>query len=134
LGAAPVNDGFGSGKVVWEVIGLWGAALVGLVIGIGIGALVMWAIARRGAAVKMVTATPPVDPGLTGAAADLAALRKTWQTRRHDVRGALSPGLLTADRLTGHADEQVRRAGEIIVQSLQRAIDAMADPAPKAES
>ncbi len=48
---------------------------------------------------------------------------------RHDLRGALSPALLTADRLISHADPKVRRAGEIIVKSVDRASTLLADPA-----
>ena len=75
------------------------------------------------------TSAAPAEGG--EARLELATLRQTWQKRRHDVRGALSPALLTADRLTSHEDEQVRRAGEVVVLSLQRAIDALADPAPQ---
>jgi hypothetical protein len=85
--------------------------------------------------------TALADPGLQAIAAaliaartaeaELTALRQTWQRRRHDVRGALSPALLTADRLTSHGDESVRRAGEIVVQSLQRATEALVDPGSK---
>ena len=32
-------------------------------------------------------------------------------TLRHDIRGILSPALLTADRLLNHADPAVKRAG-----------------------
>ena len=48
---------------------------------------------------------------------------------RHDLRGALSPALLTADRLLAHDDSKVRRAGEIMVKSIDRASALLADPA-----
>ena len=47
---------------------------------------------------------------------------------RHDLRGALSPALLTADRLISHQDPKVRRAGEIMVKSVDRASALLADP------
>jgi signal transduction histidine kinase len=40
---------------------------------------------------------------------------------RHDLRGALSPALLTADRLLTHADPAVQRTGSIIVRCVERA-------------
>ncbi len=48
---------------------------------------------------------------------------------RHDLRGALSPALLIADRLINHEDPKVRRAGEIVVKSVDRASTLLADPA-----
>jgi hypothetical protein len=112
------------------VIGLLVAALVGLIVG---GALCRFA-AQRTSPVPPLSAnepSPTADRPPAGPTAEeaLAELRQTWQKRRHDVRGALSPALLTADRLTSHQDEQVRRAGQIVVLSLERAIAALADPA-----
>jgi hypothetical protein len=40
---------------------------------------------------------------------------------RHDMRGALSPAMLSADRLVTHADPAVQRAGDRILRSLERA-------------
>jgi len=40
---------------------------------------------------------------------------------RHDLRGILSPALLVADGLTSHEDPKVRRAGEVIVRTVERA-------------
>lgn len=40
---------------------------------------------------------------------------------RHNLRGALSPALMMADRLIAHADPAVQRAGEIVVRSIDRA-------------
>ncbi len=40
---------------------------------------------------------------------------------RHDLRGILSPALLTADRLLGSEDKATRRAAEIMVQTVERA-------------
>ncbi len=63
-------------------------------------------------------------------AEQLLASRMELQRRlRHDLRGALSPALLMADRLVGHDDPRVRRAGEIMVKSVDRASFLLADPA-----
>ncbi len=52
---------------------------------------------------------------------------------RHDIRGALSPALLTADRLLTHADPAVQRAGDIVVRAVERAAALLSDP-PRAEA
>ncbi len=41
---------------------------------------------------------------------------------RHDIRGALSPALLAADRLAGSADAETARTGAIAVAGIERAI------------
>ncbi len=40
---------------------------------------------------------------------------------RHDLRGILSPALMVSDRLVNHADPAIRRAGESVVRSVDRA-------------
>ncbi len=69
------------------------------------------------------------------AAAELAtvrlelAKRLEWQRRlRHDLRGVLSPALLTADRLLTNADPKVQRAGDMMVQAVERAAALLAQP------
>ncbi len=55
-------------------------------------------------------------------------------TLRHNLRGALSPALMMSDRLIAHEDPPVRRAGEIVARSIDRATALIAatrrDPAP----
>ncbi len=53
----------------------------------------------------------------------LTALGTVVAKVSHDVRGALTPVLLQADRLGKHADPAVRRAGETLAQAVERAID-----------
>ena len=48
----------------------------------------------------------------------------------HDVRGALAPILLTAERLQGHAEPAVRRGGEIAARSVERAEAFLAEAVP----
>ena len=38
----------------------------------------------------------------------------------HDVRGALSPAMLMAERLERHSDAGVRQTAEVIVRALER--------------
>ncbi len=40
---------------------------------------------------------------------------------RHDLNGILAPALLSADRLQMHADPAVKRAGEILSETVERA-------------
>ncbi len=53
-------------------------------------------------------------------AEELAELKKQVSTLRHDIRGILSPAMLTADRLLGHADPSVKRAGDVIIRTVDR--------------
>ncbi len=50
-----------------------------------------------------------------------ARLVKAAGEMRHDLRGILSPALLTADRLTTSQDLMARRAGETMVATIDRA-------------
>ncbi len=43
----------------------------------------------------------------------------------HDLRNALGPAMLVAERLTVHADPAVQRAGKIILDSLDNATALM---------
>ena len=55
--------------------------------------------------------------------ARLAALGTVVAKVSHDLRGILTPALLTAERLQLNTDPRVRRAGEILVQAVDRATD-----------
>jgi hypothetical protein len=60
-------------------------------------------------------------------AARLLALEAKTSSLRHDLRGILSPALLTAERLLGYEDPIVRRAGEIMVKTVERATARLAE-------
>ena len=66
----------------------------------------------------------------------LAGRAEEQRRLRHDLRGALSPAMLTADRLVTNADPAVRRAGEFMIKSVDRAASLLADrwgePSPPA--
>ena len=105
-------------------------AVVAAVVG-GVAALLMnWLVLDR-----MERMAAELD-GLRGTLAIQQQMEQQLATRaelqrrlRHDLRGALSPALLTADRLISHEDPKVRRAGEIMVKSVDRASALLADPA-----
>jgi signal transduction histidine kinase len=55
--------------------------------------------------------------------ARLAALGTVVAKVSHDLRGILTPALLTAERLQLNADPRVQRSGEILAQAVDRATD-----------
>jgi len=55
--------------------------------------------------------------------ARLAALGTAVAKISHDLRGILSPALLAAERLSGHDDPSVRRSGEVLMRTVDRATD-----------
>jgi len=57
----------------------------------------------------------------------LAALETQVAALRHDLHGILSPALLTADRLLNSPDPSVRRAGEVMVRTVERATARLAE-------
>jgi len=65
------------------------------------------------------------------AAADLETrirdLEETSSHLRHDLRGVLSPALMMADRLLRNEDPAVRRAGQAVVRSVERATTLLAE-------
>ena len=58
----------------------------------------------------------------TGRTAELEALISRL---RHDLRGAISPAALVADRLQQNADPAIQRAGARIAGSVQRVLQAL---------
>ena len=72
---------------------------------------------------------PPPPPAAPGP--DLAQLLRQLDERsallRHDLRGVLSPALMMADRLLNHDDPAIRRAGQAVVRSVERATALLAE-------
>jgi nitrogen fixation/metabolism regulation signal transduction histidine kinase len=64
----------------------------------------------------------------------LAARVEQQRRLRHDIRGVLSPVLLTADRLSNHADPAVKRSGEILSRTVDRATAMLAEAADAASN
>ncbi len=90
-------------------------------------ALRMWAVRQR----EVLPETRPPEPPDAGRDQVLAAeVDAATATLRHDLRGALSPALLMADRLTTNPDPAVRRAGEVVVRSIDRATALVARKDP----
>jgi signal transduction histidine kinase len=55
--------------------------------------------------------------------ARLAALGVAVAKVNHDLRGTLSPAMLTAERLQMHDDPKVKRAGDLLIRMVERAAD-----------
>ena len=58
-------------------------------------------------------------------AAELEAHSAATARMRHDLRGILSPALMMSDRLLRHDDPAVKRAGQAVVRSIERATVAL---------
>jgi hypothetical protein len=73
----------------------------------------------------------PAEPAAAHASADLETrirqLEETSSHLRHDLRGVLSPALMMADRLLKNEDPAIRRAGEAVVRSVERATTLLAE-------
>ena len=108
----------------------WGAfAAVALVVGGVATVLLDWLLLdshRR----LMREVAASAEQGATLRSTELALAHRTEQQRRlrHDVRGLLSPILLTADRLVNHSDPAVQRSGAILVRTVERATGLLTEP------
>jgi hypothetical protein len=58
----------------------------------------------------------PRSPAQVAASPDAARAAEL----RHDLRGLLSPAMMVADRLIEHEDPAVRRAGEVVLRTVER--------------
>ncbi len=95
------------------------AALAAFLAGLGLGFIVF-----RGRAARAGAAAADLRAQLSVASADtvqLTELRAQLKGLRHDLRGILSPALLVSDRLLSHETPYVRRAGEVMVRTVERA-------------
>jgi hypothetical protein len=107
--------GFGAAVLLvssWLIAAETGVAIAGA--GMGFGWMVRFLNAPR-------------DGDAPAVAERLRTLEATTASLRHDLRGILSPALLTAERLLGHADPVIRRAGEMMVKTVERASERLAE-------
>jgi hypothetical protein len=95
------------------------AALAAFLAGLALGYMVF-----RARLVRERAAAAELRAQLGVASADtvqLMELRAQLKGLRHDLRGILSPALLVSDRLLSHETPYVRRAGEVMVRTVERA-------------
>ena len=96
--------------LVWSVLRLSGAPA---------SVAILMAAVMSGVAASL--ASQPVTPD-PKAAADEALAPETLRRLRHDLRGILSPALMTADRLLmTTTDPGIKRAAEMMVETVERA-------------
>ncbi len=95
------------------------SAAGGLAVGILLTALVLLGRLSRERRAVAALRTALSEAGI--AQGRLAELRANLSGLRHDIRGILSPALLVADRLISHEDAGIRRAGEVMVRTVDRA-------------
>ena len=91
------------------------AAISGACAGLLIYALGRWTTPAH--TVSAPPEPPPVDPRLQR----LVDLEREMSLLRHELRGALSPALMVSDRLLRSEDPLIRRAGDAVVRSVERA-------------
>ena len=123
--------GLGVACVTGLVFGLVLAAGLGTAAAITAGALVGGAAAGIVAipAPGPVERAPPLLSGGTTVGAQGAAATDPLSQLRHDLRGVLSPALLTADRLLASSDDPAaRRAAETMIETVERATALLATP------
>jgi hypothetical protein len=105
--------------IVAFLLGLAGGAALGA---IGMAAWLRPKLAARAAAARDV----PAPPDEAAAQIRLSEMQAQLSMLRHDLHGILSPALLTADRLTSSADPAIRKAGDIVVRTVERATARLA--------
>ncbi len=107
-----------------ELTAAGAAIVVAALVQLGLRRWVAWPPHDGGAAQEAQAARlREAEQGL----ARLAALEAGTASLRHDLRGILSPALLTADRLLGSEDRLVKRAGEAMVRAVERAEARLAE-------
>lgn len=92
------------------------------------GGVLGWLLARL--APRAAAVAPLVPAAVDSRAADEEERKRQLSALRHDVRGILSPTMLVADRLLSHEDPVVRRAGEVVTRTVERAAARLADKSP----
>jgi len=91
------------------------------------GAAACWLLLRPGHDAGKADAFRAALEASRTASDQVTALIEATTRLRHDLNGILSPTLLTADRLLAHEDPTIRRAGEIMVKTVERASARLAE-------
>jgi hypothetical protein len=105
------------------------ATLLTLLAGAAAGAVVTYAWLRprlRAQLQATETLRTQLDQA-SGAQVHLAEMHAQLSLLRHDLHGILSPALLSADRLTCSEDPAIRKTGEIVIRTVERATARLAE-------
>ena len=112
------------------LLGWMASAAVALVAGGVATVLLDWLMLDAHRRMKQELAALRTETAARQALEQALATRTEQQRRlRHDIRGVLSPILLTADRLLNHADPAIKRSGTIMVRTVERATALLSDSA-----
>lgn len=117
---------FGAAGLALALLGLGvpfllGALLAAICAGLLIYAAGRWALDRDRAAEL------EEEPLPTALEQRIQLLEQSSAHLRHDLRGVLSPALMMADRLLNNDDPAIRRAGQAVVRSVERATALLAE-------
>jgi signal transduction histidine kinase len=99
---------------------LLGALLAAICAGLLIYAAGRWALERD-------LPAEPKEVFDTDLEERIRVLEESSAHLRHDLRGVLSPALMMADRLLRNDDPAIRRAGQAVVRSVERATALLAE-------
>jgi hypothetical protein len=89
--------------------------------GIAIGAALVAALS------VWLVMSPAMDAARKEAANLRQELERNVTSLRHDLRGILSPALLTADRLLENENPAMRRMAEVVIRTVDRATNRLAE-------
>jgi hypothetical protein len=105
------------------------ATLLTLLAGAAAGALATRAVMRPRlrAHIQAEEALRAQRDTAAGAQVHLAEMQAQLSVLRHDLHGILSPALLSADRLTSSEDPAIRKTGEIVIRTVERATARLAE-------
>ncbi len=97
-----------------DVVALVAAVAAGVATHLGLASMVVRPLRDQEAVLREQLRAAELAQGR------LAELEATTSSLRHDLRGILSPALMTADRLLGSTDPIAHRAAEAMVRAVER--------------
>jgi signal transduction histidine kinase len=119
---------FGAACAVLALMGMGVPFLLAALLAAGCAGLLVYAAGRW---VGQARPTGPPAPPTVLPGPDLEErirqLEESSAHLRHDLRGVLSPALMMADRLLKSDDPAIRRAGNAVVRSVERATTLLAE-------
>lgn len=112
-----------------DAVALVAAVAAGVAMQLGLAAFVVRPLRDQEAVLRERLRAAELSQGR------LAELEAATSSLRHDLRGILSPALMTADRLLGSPDPMTRRAAEAMVRAVERSSERLSQTrTPKAET
>jgi hypothetical protein len=115
---------FGASGVVLALMGAGMPFLAAALIAAACTGLLLYGVGR--VLPDQPLESPPQPPALD-LESRVRLLEESSAHLRHDLRGVLSPALMMADRLLKNEDPAIRRAGQAVVRSVERATTLLAE-------